>query len=33
MSKGFMIINGAVYLLSLFIAIGVSIRVRKTVEA
>jgi membrane-bound metal-dependent hydrolase YbcI (DUF457 family) len=32
MSKGFMTINGAVYLLSLFIAIGVSIRVRKTVE-
>ena len=32
MSKGFMIINGAVYLLSLFITIGVSIRVRKTVE-
>jgi membrane-bound metal-dependent hydrolase YbcI (DUF457 family) len=33
MSKGFMTINGAVYLLSLFIAIGVSIRVRKTIEA
>ena len=31
-NKGFTTINGAVYLLSLFIAIGVSIRVRKTVE-
>jgi membrane-bound metal-dependent hydrolase YbcI (DUF457 family) len=33
MSKGFTTINGAVYLLSLFLAIGVTIRVRKTVEA
>ena len=32
MSKGFTTINGAVYLLSLFLAIGVTIRVRKTVE-
>lgn len=33
MSKGFTIINGAVYLLSLFLAIGVTIRMRKTIEA
>ena len=32
MSKGFTTINGAVYLLSLFLAIGVTIRARKTVE-
>ncbi len=32
MSKGFTTINGAVYLLSLALAIGVTIRVRKTVE-
>ena len=31
-SKGFTTINGAVYLLSLFLAIGVTIRARKTVE-
>lgn len=33
MSKGFTTINGAVYLFSLFLAIGVTIRARKTVEA
>ncbi len=33
MSKGFTTVNGVVYLLSLFLAIGVTIRVRKTVEA
>ncbi len=33
MSKGFTTINGAVYLLSLFLAIGVTIRMRKTIEA
>ena len=33
MSKGFTTVNGIVYLLSLFLAIGVTIRVRKTVEA
>ena len=33
MSKGFMTIYGAVYLLSLFLALGVIIRMRKTVEA
>lgn len=33
MSKGFTTINGAVYLLSLFLAIGVTIRARKTVES
>jgi membrane-bound metal-dependent hydrolase YbcI (DUF457 family) len=32
MSKGFTTINGVVYLLSLFLAIGVTIRVRRTVE-
>jgi len=32
MSKGFTTINGAVYLLSLFLAIGVTIRARKTIE-
>ena len=32
MSKGFTTINGIVYLLSLLLAIGVTIRVRKTVE-
>ena len=32
MSKGFTTLNGAVYLLSLFLAIGVTVRVRKTVE-
>lgn len=31
-SKGFTIINGVFYLLSLFLAIGVTIRARKTVE-
>jgi membrane-bound metal-dependent hydrolase YbcI (DUF457 family) len=33
MSKGFMTIYGAVYLLSLFLALGVVIRMRETVEA
>ncbi len=33
MSKGFMTIYGAVYLLSLFLALGVTIRMRQTVEA
>lgn len=33
MSKGFTTINGAVYLLSLFLAIGVTIRERKSIEA
>jgi hypothetical protein len=33
MSKGFTTINGVAYLSSLFLAIGVTIRVRKTVEA
>lgn len=33
MNKGFTTINGAVYLLSLVLAIGVTIRVRRTVEA
>lgn len=33
MSRCFTTINGAVYLLSLFLAIGVTIRVRKTIEA
>ena len=33
MSKGFTTINGAVYLLSLFLAIGVTMRMRKTIEA
>lgn len=33
MNQGFTIINGAVYLFSLFLAIGVTIRARKTVEA
>jgi len=32
MSKGFTTINGAIYLFSLFLAIGVTIRARKTVE-
>jgi hypothetical protein len=32
MSKGFSIINGIVYLFSLFLAIGVTIRARKSVE-
>jgi len=32
MSKGFTTVNGVAYLLSLFLAIGVTIRVRKTVE-
>ena len=32
MSKGFQTIFGAVYLLSLFLAIGVTIRMRKTIE-
>lgn len=33
MSKGFMTIYGAIYLLSLFLALGVTIRMRRTVEA
>jgi membrane-bound metal-dependent hydrolase YbcI (DUF457 family) len=33
MSMGFMTIYGAVYLLSLFLAIGITIRMRQTVEA
>jgi len=33
MDKGFMTIYGAIYLLSLFLAFGIVIRMRKTVEA
>ena len=33
MSKGFMTVFGAVYLLSLLLAVGVTIRMRKTIEA
>lgn len=33
MDKGFMMIYGAVYLLSLFLAFGIVIRMRNTVEA
>ncbi len=33
MDKGFMTIYGAVYLLSLFLAFGIVIRMRNTVEA
>ena len=32
LSKGFTTINGVIYLFSLFLAIGVTIRVRRTVE-
>jgi hypothetical protein len=33
MSKGFATVFGAVYLLSLFLAVGVTIQMRKTIEA